>query len=116
MSYRAASRPEIAGVKADLSRQLTKDRHRALIVTNQGPSEINIQRPRIRLNLGVSLSLDIIYNGYDFQVTAVNGDVTVNNTMPRVGQILPPSCVIGFTINTRRQFVTFDVSHPEISL
>ena len=60
---------------------------------------------------------DTIYKlpRFDFIVTDINGDVTVNNQVVPIGFKMPGCSVLTFgKINGLRKFVTFDVSNPEV--
>ena len=63
--------------------------------------------------------IEIRYDGLQFVVASVSGDVFVNNSAVTVGETLPGASVITIgaqNLGARRTFVTFDISHPEVVL
>jgi eukaryotic-like serine/threonine-protein kinase len=105
------SRPVAAQIR-DLTRDcICKDRHRALVSIRGNPESYVLDRrtPRVQLSHG-NASIVITYDGLAFRVSAIQGVAKVNRVMPIVGTLLPASCVIDLD----RQFITFDVSHPEV--
>lgn len=115
-----AQRPSAERVCARAQRILLHDRHRAAFVQPSGkPFELSKDQRQVNIavpNLG---SLRIAYDGFDFSVTAVNGDVWINNVRATANMLLPKCCVIGLgspALGGGRTFVTMDVSHPEVVL
>ncbi len=111
----AKLRPSMDEIVETLKRQLTKDKHKALITMGNTTHTISKDNRQAKISVGNIGSLSIQYDGLNFLVTGVNGDVSFNNLAAEVGQILPGCCVITFKGNQRRVFVTFDVSHPEVT-
>jgi serine/threonine-protein kinase len=59
------------------------------------------------------------YDGYDFRVAAVEGQVWINNNRAVVGAIVPLSCVFSFghpNEGAQRQHVSFSASRPGVVL
>ncbi|WP_052951822.1 serine/threonine-protein kinase [Devosia soli] len=110
----AAKRPKMSVVADAISRHLLKDQHRATVVLNGTPNFLNSKNRAIKLNAAGVGSLAIEYDGLDFRVTAVSGNVFLNNTSIVTGNVLPGCCVITFGVDRNRRFVTFDVSSPEV--
>ena len=107
-------RPEIKDVKAALGRSLLYNKHRAQIV--YGTSyELNASNTSIRVNSS-SGGVEIDYNGYEFVIKAVSGQVFVNNQIVQSGYKMLDACVITLGGNTGapRAFLTFDISNPEV--
>jgi len=76
-------------------------------------------------NRSVVLSLpsmgdvEIFYDSFDFIVRALSGDVFINNRRAVIGGKLPGACVVALGApeqKSRRRYITFDLSHPEIVL
>lgn len=112
-------RPEMSGVRDLLARHVLFDRHQALLVFQGKPSYLNAASPSVRLNLPSMGQIQIKYDGLDFRVAALGGDVYVNNRRLAVGDALPGSCVVslgGPDKGMSRTHVTFDLSNPEIVL
>lgn len=114
LSYVSKNRPSILDVEAILKRHLIKERHRALIVLGDKSHEINITSPSATVRYKVANSVVIIYNGFSFHVSAIEGIVFINNTDLKIGDELPDCCVIAFGPKGDRSFATFDISNPEV--
>ncbi|NOH19471.1 serine/threonine protein kinase [Vibrio cyclitrophicus] len=118
LAYSPADRPAITEVEKVLRRHLLKDKHKGLLVMGGQVKELNNQNRRAKISSSAGTSLNgeitIEYNGYDFKVAALGGDVTVNNDQVGVGHILPGASVITLGTPLRRSFVTFDISNPEV--
>jgi hypothetical protein len=59
------------------------------------------------------------YDGFDFLVQRISGDVFINNRRVNVGEALPGACVVTLGApekENKRRYITFDLSHPEIVL
>lgn len=113
-------RPSMETVTGALMRYLLRDRHQALAVYGGGPRYLNSTNRVANLELRGVGSIGIRYDGLDFVVNSVSGEVAINNRRPNVGDTLPGSCVVSLGDPSRRAseraFITFDVSHPEIVL
>src|SRR5262249_34522972 len=115
LSADPAKRPRAAILSARAARILLHDKHRALfVVPAQGIIELSKAKPRVRFavkNLG---SMTIAYDGLEFKVTAVEGEVWINNIRANIGLSLPACCVIGLGAQAlparSRTFITMDVS------
>lgn len=107
------NRPSMQTIKKVLEKYLLKDRHRATVVLNGVVNTLDCKNRRISLNANVG-NLTIEYDGLTFKVTQVTGAVYINNTSVSVGTEVPGCCVLTFGIGSGRQFVTFDVSNPEV--
>jgi eukaryotic-like serine/threonine-protein kinase len=116
----AAARPPMASVRDSLARQLLFDKHQALVVFNGAPSYLNAGKRAIALDLANVGRIEITYDGLLFRVTAVVGEVFINNRQVATGDALPGCCVVALGSQARRRseraFITFDLSHPEIVL
>jgi len=109
-----AKRPSMAEVQTLLARYLLENRHRALVVMDGQVHSLDRKSRKITLNAGAIGALAIDYDGFDFKVSSASGAIFLNNTPAQVGGVVPGCCVITFGTGSRRRFVTFDVSHPEI--
>jgi len=113
-SLAATDRPRMGDVRDLLQRLLLKDRHRARIVSDAKVYELNASNRRISLKSSVG-AFSIDYDGFNFVIASVSGDVFINNKPATVGQKMHSACVI--TIGQQglgRAFLTFDVSNPEV--
>lgn len=112
-------RPTMCYVRDVLAKHLLQGRHRALVVYNSTPSFLDASNRSVLLDLPNIGSVEITYDDFDFVVTATSGQVFVNNRAVFIGFKLPGACVValgGLEHGTRRRFITFDLSHPEIVL
>jgi hypothetical protein len=118
----SAQTPKSAAALAALAAaHLVKDMHRA-VLTHQGRVvELNATRRSVSLAhpSGVA-QLELAYNGLEFYVKAVAGEVLINNQRVLAGSLIPEACVIalgGASLPAyQRQFVTMDLSHPGVVL
>ena len=118
LAYSPADRPSILEVEKLLRRHMLKDKHKGLIVMGIEVKELNSRNRKAKIvsTHGTRLNgeITIEYDGYDFKVVALDGDVTVNNDSITVGYILPGASVITLGSTGNRGFVTFDISNPEV--
>ena len=114
------NRPAVWQVRDRAERVMLRGRHRAAFVMRDQVFELNVDKPRVNLQLPSLGSVSIEYDGLEFKVTHVDGEVWVNNIEMSDGVGLPECCVIAFGGPHRpareRTFVTMDVSHPEVVL
>lgn len=108
-------RPDAVSVRRSIERQLLFDKHRALLNMGTKAHYLDGQNRKVRASIGSIGNILINYDGYDFKIEEIVGDISINNQIIRPGFILPDSCVIAFggpELKGRRRFVTFDNSHP----
>lgn len=113
LSTDSADRPTMQEIKNLLAKQLLKNKHRATVVLDGTIHTLDSKNRKIALNASVG-SLTIEYDGLDFKVTGVSGDIYINNTQAITGRVVPGCCVLTFGSGRNRKFVTFDVSNPEV--
>ena len=115
-------RPSISKVRNEISKFLLFDEHQAIVVVNisQGSSLLNASRRNVKIALDPIGSFEIHYNGLNFILDKVKGEVFVNNILAKSKNEIPEACVISLGGKWRhsreRSFVTFDVSNPEVTL
>lgn len=113
----ANERPTAHELQIVFKRVLLRGRHRALLNIANNPQYLDANKRRASAAFGGLASLTIDYNDDNFVVVGVAGDVYVNAGKVAVGYIFPGSCVIAFgapDLGARRQYITFDVSHPGV--
>lgn len=120
------ARPPIAVVRDELARHILYDMHQALVVYKGQAKYLGARQRTITLKLnerGTTNNIGnvmIEYDGLQFKVVKVSGEVFINNAAVATGDELPGSCVVGLGNSQResfnRAFITFDLSHPEIVL
>ena len=114
IAYDPQERPRIEDILELISKYLLFGKHRALVIAKE-PFILNKIGQTIRVGSAQN-SLLIKYDGLDFIVEGVTGKVFVNNLELIKGSVLPKSCVFTILQDNSRQFVTFDVSNPEVVL
>jgi serine/threonine protein kinase len=113
-------RPNIFEIKNELSKYLLLDKHQAIAVMDQRSYVLNSSSRGVKLGLGNIGSFELHYDGLDFLIRNVVGEVFVNNSPAQSNSKIPGACVVGLGNSNRhhyeRKFVTFDVSNPEVTL
>jgi len=115
----ATRRPTMSAVRDVLATHLLQDRHRATLVLGSKVHVLDASNRTARIGAGTLGSIDIRYDGFEFLVVAISGNVTLNNSALKLNQALPGSCVITLgdpSLEWHRRHVTVDVSHPEVVL
>lgn len=120
LAKEAKDRPPMCEVRNLLARHLLFDRHQSLVVFSGAASYLNATNRTVELSLPSVGSVVIYYDGLDFRITNVSGEVLINNHPVSIGDSLPSACVVSLGGPLRRtnarKFITFDLSHPEIVL
>lgn len=114
-----AQRPAMAAVRDLVGKYLLADRHKALVVFGNQASYLDHSSRSVSLRLPTMGEVEISYDGLNFSVISMSGDVFVNNRRAVVGYVLPGACVVALGApahGNRRRYITFDLSHPEIVL
>jgi serine/threonine-protein kinase len=114
LSMDPATRPTLESVAHIVKRELLANRHRALVTDGAKALVLDNNNRRVRAARRNTDAIEIEYDGYDFRVSRVVGDVSINNRPALAGEILDGSYVIVLGASGTRRFVTFDVSHPEV--
>lgn len=119
LSHCVAARPTMSELKKEISRVLLHNRHQAVAIIRNETKFLNFQSPSANLSYSNIGSCEIRYDGFDFKIMNVKGEVFVNNKAISEDSIIPGSCVVAFGGSHRRAdraYVTFDVSNPEVYL
>ena len=114
-----SKRPTMSKVRDVLAKHLLQDKHKALVVFKGKASNLDHSNRSVALRLPPIGEVEISYNGFDFSVTNISGNVYINNRKATIGHILPGACVVtlGAPVHkSDRRHITFDISHPEIVL
>ena len=115
LSHRPAERPNASEIRDHARKLLLHNAHRAMLqVLGEGKLyELSATNKRAKLDYSKwgGGSLEIEYNGHDFVVSSATAQILVNHSPCTVGHTLPHSCVIELG---SRQFVTYDLAHPEV--
>lgn len=110
------ARPLMSEVTTIIAKYLVRNQHRGNVVHNNRSIEISATRKTANIT-GSTGSFDITYDGVNFSLQNVTGEVFINNQSVVNGFLLPGSCVITLGRPDRgaaRRFVTFDISHPAV--
>lgn len=111
-------RPAMAVIRDLFKRELTHNKHRAVIVTETAIEQLTVERPTVTLSAGALGSCSVAYDGYEFQLHRESGSVYVNNVAVIGERELSGSTLITLgspSAGWNRSFIRFDVSHPEVA-
>lgn len=115
-----SNRPEAHTISQLCARYLVKNKHRGLFVVGQRVIyELTDLNRNVGINLGPLGSIRVDYDGLDFEVGTVVGDVYINNKPLVSGAKLSDACVLTFgrpELRHNREWVTFSSSRPEVVL
>lgn len=114
-----SQRPSMQDVRDLLARHLLFERHQALVVYKGQAQYLNSFNRDVTAKLAGMGSVTIAYDGMNFVVAEVEGDVFINYRRTSKGDILPGSCVVALGApeqGSRRRYVTFDLASPEVVL
>ena len=81
--------------------------------------ELSTPGKSISLSIPGVGATSIKYDGLQFTIASVTGNVYINNRPAAVGEELPDSCVITIgapPLGASRTFAPFNVSHPGVVL
>lgn len=113
-------RPAASDLRDTLATLLLRGRHRAQLVAKEKLYVVDAKRPSTRIRIGSLGEMILAYDGLRFSATWVSGDVSINNVRLSSSVSIPGSCVLGFGADNlpawQREFITLDVSHPEVVL
>jgi serine/threonine-protein kinase len=116
LSVDSSDRPSMAEISNALKKILVWGKHKGTLTSNTKIYFLEEVDKGLRVTRSDDMVV-IVYNGYDFVLDQVEGDVYVNNNPVSEGFTLAGSAVITLgreELRGRRRFVTFDVSHPEV--
>lgn len=111
------NRPTMAEIKKALEAELLFGKHKATIVLEGKVFILKEVQKGVRIKRGDHDFVIIFYNGYDFLMNDIEGDVYVNDLPSKNGDVLPGASVITLgsaNLGAQRRFSTFDISHPEV--
>lgn len=113
----ANDRPLLKDIRSVLEKELLYGKHKATIVYGANVYFLEQVGKGVKIARGTTDHLKIFYNGYEFLMQEVSGNVYVNGVVVLAGYVLEGSSVIILghpSDGALRKFVTFDISHPEV--
>lgn len=116
LSSQPSKRPPAARIVESLEQHILFGKHSALITHGGKSDALSVPGKTVRLSAGEDTAT-ILYDGLQFLVSQVNGDVYINNTEAIAGMALPTSCVITLGhpgLKAQRRFVPVDMTHPGV--
>jgi len=120
LAHNFMDRPSMATVRDELARHLHRDKHQALAVHSGKPYLFNSTNRSAVLDFPKVGMVEITYDGLKFFVSQTSGEVYINNSPACSGMEIPGSCVVALggahRKSNEREFITFDVSNPEVVL
>ncbi|WP_047733815.1 serine/threonine-protein kinase [Vibrio parahaemolyticus] len=115
----AERRPSMVKMRDEIGKYLLVDKHQAITVFNGKPHILNSASRKASIKYEPIASCSLQYDGLEFKITDVQGEIFINNMFISETTVLQGACVIALGDQSRkgsRKFVTFDVSNPEVTL
>jgi eukaryotic-like serine/threonine-protein kinase len=112
-------RPTMLKLKNEIAKYLLMDMHQALTVFDGNTHILNSSSKKATMSYNPIASCSLQYDGLDFKITDVQGEIFINNIFINEPTVIEGACVIALGDQSRksnRKFVTFDVSNPEVTL
>jgi serine/threonine-protein kinase len=119
LSVYPTKRPSMSDVVQALEDELLRDQHSALLIYKGIPTELHAKAREAKLEWKGVASAVLKYDGLRFVLTKVSGEFYVNNMLVTGDSVLKGACVITLGNPSRgalRDFIEFDISHPEVVL
>ena len=117
LSLNTNDRPLLKDIMSVLEKELLYGKHKATIIHAANVYSLDQVRRGVRISRGTADYFEIFYNGYEFLIQEVSGDVYANGVVVLAGHVLEGSSVVILgnpSLGGNRKFVTFDISHPEV--
>lgn len=111
-------RPTMKEICELIQKYMVRGKHHGLLVYQNSKWIVSKDSSAVSLKFGIA-EAEIRYDGLEFSIKAVSGEVFVNNECVVGTRRLPGASVITFggpELTFRRKFITFDISHPEVVL
>ncbi len=118
LAWNPANRPDMQSIANALLAELTFGKHTACVMmAGKPPYAVTTNTKKVSSLTTPHGALDIGYDGYEFSIRKLQGEVFVNNSPAKVGQKLHEGCLLTFggkALGGNRLFVPFRQSSPEI--
>ncbi|WP_081798206.1 serine/threonine-protein kinase [Pseudomonas sp. RL] len=119
LSVNPARRPSAKVFCDTIKDHLVCDEHRGIFVYGGSVHTISKDNRRVGLRFNGVGGIVVVYDGINFEITDVEGDVYINNRGAFAGSRLHDACLLTFgrpELGSNRYWVTFSSSHPEVIL
>jgi eukaryotic-like serine/threonine-protein kinase len=119
LSVTPADRPSMKDVRDALARRLLHGQHQGCLMYSGTTYRLSVAAKGTKISVPDKGSASIRYDGISFRIVELGGDVSVNGIPATLGQELPGSSVLiigSLSAAAFRNFITFDISHPEVVL
>jgi serine/threonine-protein kinase len=119
LSVSPVDRPEMKTIAAALEAELLRGQHTALLIYQGKAIELNAMNKQAKLDRKNVASAVVRYDGLKFVLASPKGAIYVNNVKATSDVELRGACVItlgGDELGAYRDFIEFDISHPEVVL
>lgn len=116
LSSASYARPDMATLRDALARNLLYDRHQGLLVFEDKHWILSKSNRVVELTLA-GAKAKITYDGFQFALVPLQGDIFINNAPVLTVTELPGASVVTFggpSMGYYRKFVRLDISHPEV--
>lgn len=113
------NRPPLHQLREAFKNELLHGKHKATIILGNHKYILDTSSRAAKIARGNIDTADLIYDGYEFKMRNITGNVYVNNIKVTSTHSLVGSSVIALgspDLGGFRRFVTFDISHPEVIL
>lgn len=115
LSTNPSDRPSMAECVLHLGNEILRDKHKLALTWGTNQAIVDKTRRGITIK-GNGSSISVAYTGVGYFVSAVSGNIAINNKPAAVGDLLSGSTVIVMRGIGRPLSITCDVSHPEVML
>lgn len=117
LSKNPSDRPTAKSLETIIKRYILRWQHRMTFTYNGTAHHLDKNKKSVKLTSG-QCEIGIVYNGLDFIISTVIGDVSINNSTVAIGMNIEGATVIVMRdINHNYPAsITANVSHPEVGL
>lgn len=114
------NRPKASEIVDTLKEHLLCWRHKGIFIENANKIfELSKESPYVKISVREKGVIGVRYDGFRFIIEEIEGHLSVNNIPINPGMILHDACVLTFghsSLKSKRTWVTFYASHPEVTL
>ncbi|WP_165493620.1 serine/threonine-protein kinase [Phytopseudomonas daroniae] len=119
LSVAPSLRPSAKHFSDTIQKHLVRDEHRGTFTYGNSLHHLSKNKNTVGIKFNGIGGINVAYDGVDFRITSITGDIYINNTAAKAGMLLHEACVITFgkpELKNNRYWVTFSSSHPEVIL